>query len=117
MEATVQFRNLEGLNHIRSYLAESVTHTLGKFDKWGKFYARIILRKTHNRKGNHPPHFECELLINGKGIKRAIIVKKKSKDFYLAVRDCLSASEKILRRKSKIKSYLKRHRDDFRLVI
>lgn len=103
MRTSIQFRNLEGLDHIRSYVENSVDQTVGKFESWRQFDAHVTLGMAKTRSTNHKPIFECEVLIKGKGLQRPIFTKKTNADFYQALRSSLKAAEKILRRASKVR--------------
>lgn len=103
MQINLQFRNFEGLDHIRDYVESSVDQFLGKFESWRQFDVQIFMGMVKARSATHVPVFECEVLVNGKGLQRSIFAKKASPDFYKAVRSCLKATEKSLRRASKIR--------------
>ncbi|MBK7963842.1 MAG: HPF/RaiA family ribosome-associated protein [Bdellovibrionales bacterium] len=109
MRTSIQFRSLEGLDHIRSYVENSVDQAVGKFESWRQFDTHVILGMAKTRSSTHKPVFECEVLVKGKGLQRTIFTKKTSADFYQAVRSSLKTVEKILRRASKIRVSDRRH--------
>jgi len=101
MKTTVQFKNFEGFEHIRTFVEDLVDQALARFESSRHLSAHVILGTV--KAGTHKPIFECEFLIKGTGIRSPIIIKKKDSDFYQALRSCISASEKSLRRISKIR--------------
>lgn len=109
MNTSVQFRNFDGFDHIKNFVENSVDIALGKFEAWRDFETHVVLRTVKARTLTHAPVFECELVMIGKGLLRPVVVKKKNSDFYLALRDCIKASEKILRRASKARVSKRRH--------
>jgi ribosome-associated translation inhibitor RaiA len=111
MRTSMQFKNFDGFEHLREFVLESVEHTLGKFESHRDFETQIILGAEKRMGDGHKPVFECEILLRGKGIHKPIVAKKKNIDFYQAVRSCLRASEKILRRTSRIRVSKRRRAD------
>lgn len=109
MRTEIQFRNFKGLDHLKFFVEVSMIESLERFEKWRDFKSHVILSTTKARSDVHKPVFECELLLSGKGIGRNVIVKKRNGDFYQAVRSAIQATEKILRRRSKIREKVRRH--------
>ena len=109
LKTTVEFKNLEGLDHIRKYVEEAVNKNLGRFESWRRFDVHVILGTCRGRSETHRPIFESEFCIRGKGINRTIFVKKSSTDLYLAISECIRVSEKAFRRLSKIRVTERRH--------
>jgi ribosome-associated translation inhibitor RaiA len=105
----VQFRNFEGFEHLRSFVEKAANQTLGRFESWKNFETHIVLATVKSRTTTHAPVFECELLMKSRGLQKPIVVKKESSNFYQAVRNCVKASEKILRRESKVRVSIRRH--------
>jgi ribosome-associated translation inhibitor RaiA len=103
MKTSIQFRNFDGLNHLKSFVEESVDQSIGKFESWRHFDIHVVMNTAKGRSDSHRPVFECELLIKGQGVNRPIFVKKINTDFYQSVRSTLRAAEKIFRRTSKIR--------------
>lgn len=103
MRLDLQFRNFQGLDHIRDYVETTIEQVLGKFETGRQFDVQVFMGMVKARSTTHAPVFECEVLVNGKGLKRPIFAKKTSSDFYKAVRSCLKATEKNLRRTSRIR--------------
>jgi ribosome-associated translation inhibitor RaiA len=103
MKTKVHFRNIDGLDHIRKFVGDSVEQSIGRFDSNRQFDGHVVLGMVSGRSETHRPVFECELLINGKGLSRPVVVKKHNSNFHHAIRDCLKTSAKILRRASKIR--------------
>lgn len=103
MRTSLKFRNFEGLDHIRNYVENVADQFLGKFESWRQFDTHIVLGMAKARSTTHPPVFECEVLVKGRGLRRPVFTKKTSADFYQALRDSLKAAEKSLRRASKIR--------------
>jgi ribosomal subunit interface protein len=110
MKTTTQFKNISGLEHIRNFVENSINQSLGKFEAWREFDAHVVMRTAKARSDSHKPVFESELVIEGKGLNRPIIVKKKNSDFYQAFNACILAAEKSLRRISKKRVTLRRHK-------
>jgi|JI6StandDraft_1071083.scaffolds.fasta_scaffold314843_2 ribosome-associated translation inhibitor RaiA len=109
MKTSLQFRNFDGFDHIKSFVEDSLDHSIGKFESWRHFDIHMVMSTVKGRTETHRPIFECELMLKGKGVKRPIIVKKMNSDFYQSVRSCLKATEKIFRRSSKIRVTDRRH--------
>lgn len=103
MKTSLQFRNFDGLDHIKLFTEESIYQSLDKFEAWRDFDIHMVISTVKARSSSHRPIFQCELLLTGKGIAKPIIVKKISSDFYHSVRTCLHVAEKKLRRSSKIR--------------
>jgi ribosome-associated translation inhibitor RaiA len=96
MKTLVQFRNFEGVDHLKQFVESSINQTVGKFESWRHFNIHVVLGMVKGRTDLQRPIFECELLINGRGLGRPIVVKKINSDFYQVVRSCLKATEKNL---------------------
>ncbi len=103
MNTSVQFRDVEPLEHLREYVETLVEHILGKFEVHQDFGAHVVVKLVRRRSARHKPVFECELLLKAKANERTIVVKKTDKDFHRSARECVEAAEKILRRDSKIR--------------
>lgn len=100
------------MKDVRSLIEQSVVSSLGKFESDRKLETRVILGTARARSGNHRPIFECEILVEGDNALRPIFVKKSDPDLVKVLKNCLKVSEKMLRRSSKIKEYLKKHKKD-----
>lgn len=101
MKTQVQFKNLQGMEHIREYVASSFSLSLARFEMWKEFDSQIILGTDKARSENHRPVFHCELILRSRDLHSPVIVKKSNANFYTAIHDTLHAAEKILRRRSK----------------
>jgi ribosome-associated translation inhibitor RaiA len=111
MTTLVQFRNFQGLEHIRAYIENAVDLSVGKFESWRHFNTRVIVGLAKGRSDLHHPIFECELVIRGTSRSIPLVVKKADPDIYRALRSCMHAAEKILRRSSKMRKSGRHHRD------
>lgn len=108
MRTIVQFRNFEGMKHHRNFIEENIEKSLTPFESWQSFDSHIILDAIKSKSEGHNPVFECELVLIELGMNRPIVIKKKNKDFYCAVRNSLRAAEKVLRRRSKERVSIRR---------
>ncbi len=103
MNTAIQFKNFDRFEHLQDFALDSIDHTLGKFDRDDKMETRMTVESLVEKSGSHRPVFECEIVVIGSQVNRPIVVKKKDFDFYQAIRACLKASRKILRRASKMR--------------
>ena len=111
MKTKIQFRTIEELDHLKTFVEDTVEQSLRKFESWHNFDVRLVLGTAKGRSHSHRPIFNCELILKCNEFSRPIIVRKLNSNFYHMVRDCLKSAEKILRRSSKIQTTVRRNNE------
>ncbi len=93
MKTNVIFRGFEGFDHLKSFVIDTIEHSIGKLDLGNIQEVKIIVGTTHSRRIGHPPDFSCEAVMKTK--KRTFIAKKIDLDFHSAVKKCVKTLSKI----------------------
>ena len=93
MKTNVIFRGFEGFDHLKSFVLDSIEHSIGKLDLGNVQEIKVIVGTTHSRRLGHPPDFSCEAVMKTR--KRTFFAKKMDLDFHSAVRKCAKALSKI----------------------
>lgn len=109
MTNTISFKNLESLEHLKEFINEHIDHTIGQFVQNRSLRANIIVEK----KGQSHPDYSCEIVIYHPALRKQIVARKSSHDFYKSVRDTCRAIEKNLRRFAQTKSKLRHKSHEF----
>lgn len=93
MKTNIIFRGFEGFDHLKSFVQDTIEHSIGKLDLGNVQEIKVIVGTTHSRRLGHPPDFSCEAVMKTK--KRTFFAKKMDLDFHSAVRKCAKALSKI----------------------
>jgi hypothetical protein len=93
MKTNVIFRGFEGFDHLKTFVQDTIEHSIGKLDLGNVQEIKVIVGTTHSRRLGHPPDFSCEAVMKTR--KRTFFAKKMDLDFHSAVRKCAKALSKI----------------------
>jgi ribosome-associated translation inhibitor RaiA len=107
VKTNVLFKDFEALDHLESYVQESAESHIGKFETTQAFDTKVIIGMFGAR-SNHR-EFECELIVRSPHLGNPLVVRKHNPDFYSVVSEAMRSVEKILRRKSKMRTSERRH--------
>ena len=94
MKTQVIFRGFEGLDHLKSFVQETLEHSIGKLDLGSSDEIKVIVGTTHARRLGRPPTFVCESLMKSRN--RSFFAKKNDIDFQSSVRKCVKALSKLV---------------------
>ena len=106
MTNMISFKNLESLDHLRDFIEDRIEDTIGQLVQNRDLRANVKIEK----KGQSHPDYSCEIVIYHPGLRKQIVARKSSPDFYQSVRETCRAIEKSLRRFAQTKSKL-RHKN------
>lgn len=93
MKTNVIFRGFEGFDHLKSFVQDTIEHSIGKLDLGNVQEIKVIVGTNHSRRLGRPPDFSCEAVMKTK--RRTFFAKKMDLDFHSAVRKCAKALSKI----------------------
>jgi ribosomal subunit interface protein len=107
----ISFRNLDSIAHLRDFIDRQLEQTIGLFVDKRPLRAKVLIEKKQfkSTKQGHPD-FNCEIVLYHPELRKQIVAKKASSNFYQSITEACRAVEKTLRRLAQTKSK-RRHKN------
>ncbi|MBC7741537.1 MAG: HPF/RaiA family ribosome-associated protein [Bdellovibrionaceae bacterium] len=102
MKTNVVFKDFQGFEHLLGFVNESLEATIAKYEQHRKLEVKVIVGTTHGRHQGQPPEFLCEAILTSNREKN-LFARKSHTNFHSAVRSCMKALERIIRRETRTK--------------
>lgn len=109
MKTQIIFRGFEGFDHLKSFVQETLEHSLGKLELGNVDEVKMIVGTTHARRLGRPPSFLCEAIMKSRN--RSFFAKKIDLDFQNSVRKCVKALSRLVINSSRSKRDKRRGTD------
>lgn len=93
MKTEIIFRGFEGFDHLKTFVQDTLEHSIGKLDLGNVQAIKVIVGTNHSRRLGHPPSFSCEAVMKTR--KRIFFAKKMDLNFQSAVRKCARTLSKM----------------------
>lgn len=93
MKTEIIFRGFEGFEHLKTFIHDTIEHSVGKLDLGNVQAIKVTVGTNHSRRLGHPPSFSCEAVMKTR--KRTFFAKKIDLNFQASVRKCLRTLSKM----------------------